>query len=208
MHIFYKILFKFLEVFCLARIIAINRKYLVLVASVLVICLVGFAGFSLRQDRRTSVTKINTNTEIKMLGITIEPASTVRDLTYGSISLKGVQVISTKTFDLIATVQNITAKKMVNIPVELEVTLIGDETKKVTAPGTIKSLEPGETARVAFRQIKALGDALGKSATAGQHLITLRIKPNPEGGVEQASEASFRFNVDSTVKVPNSVKKQ
>ncbi|OLN33585.1 hypothetical protein DSOL_0295 [Desulfosporosinus metallidurans] len=38
--------------------------------------------------------------------------------------------------------------------------------------------------------------------------MTLRIKPNPEGGVEQATEASFRFNVDSTVKAPTTVKKQ
>jgi len=101
-----------------------------------------------------------------------------------------------------------TAKKMTNVPVELQVSIIGDDTKKVTAPGTLQSLEPGATARIAFRQIKALGDALGKSATAGQHLMTLRIKPNPEGGLEKATEASFNFNVDSTVKVPTPVKKQ
>jgi len=143
-----------------------------------------------------------------MIGVAVEPASIVRDLTYGSVTLKGAQVISTKTFDLIVTVQNMTANKMTNVPVELQVTLIGDDTKKVTSPGSLPSLEPGATARVAFRQIKALGDALGKSATDGQHLITLRINANPEGGVEQATEASFRFNVDSTVKAPAAVKKQ
>lgn len=192
----------------MTKIIAIDRKYFVMVASVFVICLIGFAGFSLWQNTQASVSKISTIPEIKMLGVTVEPASVVKDLTYGSVTLKGTQVITTKTFDLIVTVQNMTAKKMTNVPVELQVSLIGDATKKVTAPGTLQSLESGQTARVVFKQIKALGDALGKSATAGQHLINLQIKPNPEGGVDQATEASFRFNVDTTVKVPSSVKKQ
>jgi len=179
-----------------------------MVFSVFVICLIGFAGFSLWQNTDATVSKINETPEIKMLGVTAEPASIVKDLMYGSVTLKAAQVITTKTFDLVATVQNTTAKKMTNVPVELQVTLVGDDTKKVISPGTIPSLDPGATARVAFRQIKALGDALGKSATAGQHLITLRIKPNLEGGVEQATEASFHFTVDSTVKVPANVKKQ
>ncbi|HBV85715.1 MAG TPA: hypothetical protein DEF42_03445 [Desulfosporosinus sp.] len=191
----------------MAKIITINRKYIALVASIFVLCLFGFAGFSLWETKGASVSN-NSTPEIKMLGVTVEPASIVKDLTYGSVALKGVQVISTKTFDLIVTVQNMTAKTMTNVPVELQVTLIGDDTKKVTSPGSLQTLEPGATARVAFRQIKALGDALGKSATDGQHLITLRINANPEGGVEQATEASFRFNVDSTVKVPATVKQQ
>lgn len=192
----------------MTKIIALNRKYIVMVASVFVICLIGFAGFSLWQNTDASVSKINEAPEIKMLGVTVEPASIVKDLTYGSVTLKGAQVITTKTFDLVATVQNTTAKNMTNVPVELQVTLVGDDTKKVISPGTLPSLEPGATARVAFRQIRVLGDALGKSATAGQHLMTLRIKPNPVGGVGQATEASFRFTVDSTVKVPANVKKQ
>lgn len=179
-----------------------------MVASILVICLIGFVGFSFWQSSDASVSKNNGIPEIKMLGVTVEPASVVKDLTYGSITLKGTQVISTKTFDLIATVQNTTAKKMTNIPVELQVTLVGDNTKKITSPGKLPSLESGATARVAFRQIRVLGDALGKSSTDGQHLITLRINPNPEGGVEQATEASFRFNVDTTVNAPTTVNKQ
>lgn len=192
----------------MAKIVAVNRKYVAMVVSVLVICLIGFAGLSIWQDTQTSVTKINEIPEIKILGVIVEPASVVKDLTYGSITLKGSQVITTKTFDLVVTVQNTTAQKMTNVPIELQVTLIGDDTKKATAPAILPSLEPGATARVAYRQIKVLGDAMGKSATAGQHLLTLRIKPNPEGGVEQASEASFRFAVDSTVKVSASAKKQ
>lgn len=192
----------------MAKIVTIDRKYIVMVASVLVICLIGFAGFSLWENRNENVSKEMGIPEIKMLGVTVEPASVVKDLTYGSVTLKGAQVITTKTFDLIVTVQNMTAKKMTNIPVELQVNLIADDTKKVISPGNLQSLEPGATARIAFRQIKVLGDALGKSATDGQHLITLRIKPNPEGGVEQATEASFRFNVDTTVKAPSTVNKQ
>lgn len=190
------------------KIIAINRKYIVMVASVFVICLIGLAGFSLWQNTDASVSKNSEAPEIKMLGVSVEPATITKDLTYGSVTLKGAQVITTKTFDLIVTLQNTTAKKMTNVPVELQVTLLGDDTKKAIAPGTLATLEPGATARVAFRKINALGDAMGKSATAGQHLITVRINPNLEGGVEQATEADFRFTVDSTVKVPATVKKQ
>ncbi|MCO1600284.1 hypothetical protein [Desulfosporosinus nitroreducens] len=192
----------------MAKIITINRKYIAMVASVFVICLIGYAGFSLWENKNENVAKNMAAPEIKMIGVTVEPASIVKDLTYGSVTIKGAQVITTKTFDLIVTVQNMTAKKMTNVPVELQVSLIGNDSKKVTSPGSLETLEPGATARIAFRQINVLGDALGKSATDGQHLITLRVNPNPEGGVEQATEASFRFNVDTTVKVPSTVKKQ
>lgn len=137
-----------------------------------------------------------------MLGLAVEPASFTQDLTYGSVTMKGAQVISAKTFDFIVTVQNTTAQTMSNIPVELEVSLIGDDSQKISKLGNLPSLEPGATARVAFRQVKALGDAQGKSATAGQHKITLRVKPNAAGGVNQATEATFYFNVDTTVKPP------
>jgi hypothetical protein len=196
------------EVVSLAKIIALNRKYIAMVTSVLVVCLIGIAGYSFWQTKQTSASKINSTPEIQMLGVTVEPASIAKDLTYGSVTLKGAQVIPSKTFDLIVTVQNTTAKKMTNIPVELQVSLVGDETKKVTSPGTLPSLEPGASARVAFRQIKSLGDSMGKSATAGQHLMTIKIKPNPAGGVDQATEASFRFIVDTTVKAPATAKKQ
>lgn len=186
----------------MAKIIAINRKYLFMVTSAIMICLLGYGGFSFWEKANASVSKVNAVPEIKMLSVSVEPTSLVQDLTYGSVTLKGAQVIPSKTFDLIVTVQNTTAKKMTNVPVELQVTLVGDDSKKISKPGTLNSLDPGATARVAFRQINALGDALGKSATDGQHLITFRIKPNPEGGIEQATEASFRFTVDTTVKAP------
>ena len=114
----------------MAKIIAINRKYFTMVASVVVVCLMGFGGLSLWQSTNVSANKVNDPPEIKMLSITVEPTSIVKDLVYGSVTLKGAQVITTKTFDLVATVQNTTAKKMTNVPVELQVTLVGDDTKK------------------------------------------------------------------------------
>ena len=182
------------------RIITVNRKYLAVILSIIVICAVGFTALRVGQDQGTSTTKTEVVPEVKMLGITVDPAPITKDITYGSLTLKGVQIIPTKTFDLIATVQNTTGQKMYNVPVELEVTLLNDETQKVSKVGNIASLDPGAAARVTFKQVKALGDALGKDGAAGQHLITLRVKPNPEGGVNQTTEASFRFMVDTTVK--------
>jgi len=193
-----------MEVTEMAKIIAVNRKYFTLVISALLICLIGYAGVTLWKTAQASAN--NPEPQIKMLGIAIEPTSFTTDLTYGTVTIKSSQVINATKFDLIATVQNTTNTKMTNIPVELEVALVGDDSQKVSKIGTLPSLDPGATARVAFREIRALGDAAGKSATAGQHKITLRIKPNAEGGVTQATEASFFFNVDSTVKAPNAAK--
>lgn len=189
----------------MAKIIAINRKYFTLTLSVLLVCLIGIAGVTLWKTTHAS-TKVNVVPEVKMLGLAVEPGSFTKDLTYGAVTLKSSQIINSKGFDLIATVQNTTGQKMTNIPVELEVTLVGDDTKKVSKIGNLPSLDPGATARVAFRQVKALGDAAGKSATAGQHKITLRVKANAEGGISQATEATFFFNVDSTVKTPAAAK--
>lgn len=188
----------------MARIIAVNRKYLTLTLSMLLVCFLGIAGVTVWKTAHASATKTNLVPEVKMLGLSVEPSSLTQDLTYGSVTLKGSQVINSKNFDLIVTVQNTTGQKMTNIPVELEVTLVGDETKKVSKLGNLPSLDPGATARVAFRQVKALGDAQGKSATAGQHKISLRVKPNAAGGVNQATDASFFFNVDTSVKAPAS----
>lgn len=184
----------------MAKIIAINRKAFTLTLSAVLICFVFFAGVTLWKNVQASAE--GPVPEIKMLGIAIEPTSFTQDLTYGNVTIKSSQVINSKKFDLIATVQNTTDHQMNNIPVELEISLVGDESQKVSKLGTLPSLEPGAQARIAFREINALGDAAGESATAGQHKITLRIKPNAEGGVTQATEASFFFNVDSTIKKP------
>lgn len=184
----------------MTKIVAIDRKYLTLTLSALLICFLGIAGVTLWKTADASTTKTNMVPEVKMLSLAVEPASLTQDLTYGSVTLKGSQVITSKTFDFIVTVQNTTGQTMSNIPVELEVSLVGDDNQKVSKLGNLPSLDPGATARVAFRQVKALGDAQGKSATTGQHKITLRVKPNAAGGVNQATEATFYFNVDTTVK--------
>ncbi|MGI1658871.1 MAG: hypothetical protein ACRKFN_07845 [Desulfitobacterium sp.] len=185
----------------MAKIIAINRKYFTVFLSALLVCLLGIAGVTLWKTTQASAN--GAVPEVKMLGVAVEPGSFTQDLTYGTVTIKSSQVINTNKFDLIATVQNTTGGKMTNIPIELEVSLVGDDKQKVSKIGTLPSLDPGATARVAFREIKSLGDAAGKSATDGQHKITLRVKPNVEGGITQNTEASFFFNVDSTVKSPS-----
>lgn len=186
----------------MSRVITVNRKYLAFTLSILLIIVVGLTVLSFENEQDASATKTEVVPEVKMLGITVDPAPITKDLAYGSITLKGAQVISVKTFDLIATVQNTTAREIFNVPVELEVTQLNenDAAKKLSKMANIPSLKPGDTARVVFRQVKALGDAGGQDATAGQHLLTIRVKSNPEGGINQTTEASFRFNVDTTVK--------
>lgn len=184
------------------KIITVNRKYLTVTIAILFVCLFGLGAINLWSHNYVTVGTSKIVPEVKMLGLSVEPTSFTKDLTYGDVTLKGMQVITTKTFDLIVTVQNTTNQKMTNIPVELQIGLIADDKQKVSKIGNIPELEPGATARVAFRQVKALGDAEGKSATTGQHLVLLRIKANPAGGVNQTSEAEFRFNVDTTIKNP------
>lgn len=186
----------------MAKIIAVNRKYLTVTIAVLFVCLIGLGVLTFWNHNQVSVEANNIVPEIRMLNLTVEPTSLTKDLTYGSVTLKGMQVITAKTFDLILTVQNTTDQKMTNIPVELQISLIGDDKEKISKMGNLPALEPGATARVAFRQVKALGDAQGKSPTAGQHLIVLRVKANPAGGVNQTTEATFRFNVDTTIQEP------
>lgn len=187
----------------MAKIITVNRKYLSFTMGVVILFLVGFATLGLLGSNQASVSKTDiVPAEVKMLSVNFEPASITKDLTYGSVTLKGVKVVPAKTFDLIATVQNTTSNKMTNVPIELEETLVGNDQQKVTKLGNIPVLEPGAQARITFSKIRALGDGLGKSATAGQHSITIRIKTNPAGGLTQSSETNFRFYVDSTVKVP------
>ncbi|MHB8125889.1 MAG: hypothetical protein ACYDEJ_09675 [Desulfitobacteriaceae bacterium] len=186
----------------MTKIIAVNRKYLTVTFGILFVCLIGLGALTLWNQNQVSVSANNVVPEIKMLSLTVEPTSLTKDLTYGGVTLKGMQVITAKTFDLIVTVQNITDQKMVNIPVELQISLFGDDKQKISKMGNLPALEPGGIAKVAFRQVKALGDAQGMSPTAGQHLILLRIKANPAGGVNQTTEASFRFNIDTTIKEP------
>lgn len=183
----------------MARIIAVNRKYLTLVVGVAVIFFAGMAAMGLWQVSDLNVSK-TVNPELKMVDLTLTPTSFTQDLTYGSLTIKGAQVIPSNTFDLTATLQNMTGNRMTAIPVELEITLLGDSSQKNIIPGQIAAIESGQSARVTFKGVKAIGDAAGQDPAAGQHQVTLRIKPNAAGGINQATEANFRFVVDSAAK--------
>lgn len=185
----------------MAKIIAVNRRHLTITLSVVLVLLIGVASLSLWRNYHATVNK-NLIPEIKMLSLSINPAGPNKDVTYGSVTLKGSQIIPSKTFEVMVNLQNSTAQKMMNVPVELEVTLVGDDKQKVTKMANITTLEPGATVKVPFGTIKAFGDAEGKNPAAGLHQIVVRVKPNPAGGVNQTTEARFRFNVDSSVKVP------
>jgi len=183
----------------MAKIITVNRKYLAITLSLVILALVGFAGITLWETVQAVSSKTEVVPEVKMLEIAIEPQPITQDVTYGEMTFKDAKVIPATTFDLYATVQNTTSQKMTNIPVELTVCLAENETQKITTMGTIPALDPGGSARISFKQIKALGDARGSDPASGQHLITLRIKPNAEGGVTQTSEATLKFIIDSSL---------
>lgn len=189
-----------MEVNILAKIIALSRRNLSITLGVVLVMLIAVASFSL-WTHHEAVNKV-VIPEIKMLSLSINPQGPIKDVTYGSVTLKGSQIIPSKSFEVIVNVQNTTAQKMMNIPVELEVTLVGDEKQKITKLANLSTLDPGGTAKVTFGTLKALGDAQGKNPSAGLHQLKVRVKPNPAGGVNQTTEANFRFNVDSTVKVP------
>ncbi|MDR3270627.1 MAG: hypothetical protein LBT32_03815 [Peptococcaceae bacterium] len=183
----------------MARFILINRRYVQWLAGVVAVLAVAYTVTGLHQ-RSISAQHSSGTPELQMLSITLDPASQTRDMIYGDVTLKGVQIIPAQTFNLTATLQNDSAQKMTDIPIELTVSLVGNETQKTTKSGMLKSIDPGATARVTFHGIKAFGDALGKDAATGQHQIVLRVQANPSGGVHQSTEASYRFLVDSTIK--------
>ena len=185
----------------MAKVIALSRRHLTISLSVVLVLLIGIATLSLWRNHHATVNK-NVIPEVKMLSLSVNPTRPVKDVAYGSVTLKGNQIIPAKVFDVTVNVQNTTAQKMTNVPVELEVTLVGDDKQKVTKLANLATLDPGGTAKVTFGQLKALGDAQGKNPAAGLHQIKVRVKPNPAGGVNQTTEANFRFNVDSSVKVP------
>lgn len=186
----------------MAKIIAIDRKYLTTILGTAFLALLCISAVGLWKSSAVNANKV-LNPEVKMLGAAIDPAAITKDMTYGSLTLKNVQVIPSKTFDLTVNIQNVTDRPMKNLALELEISLLGDSNQKNIIPAQLQSLDPGQPASVTFRGVKALGDAAGENAAVGQHLIVIRIKANPAGGLNKTSEASFKFLVDSTVKAAN-----
>ncbi|CAA7601856.1 Hypothetical protein DEACI_2526 [Acididesulfobacillus acetoxydans] len=183
----------------MAKIVALNRKHLTLLLGVVLVFLVGMAAVKLWQKNDAPVAK-TVAPEVKMVSVGVDPAGPTKDVTYGSVTLKGSQIIPAKVFDLTVTLQNVTDRKMTNVPVEMEMNLLGNDRQKVKQMANVPSLDPGGTVKVIFHQIHALGDAMGVNPTAGLHEITIEVKANPAGGVNEDTEAHFQFNVDSTVK--------
>lgn len=184
----------------MAKIVTVNRRHITILLSALIVCIFIFTAISYWQSNALNANTTTVVPEVKMVNVTLSPASIKKDMTYGSVTLKGVQVIPAKTFDLTVTLQNTTAQKLENIPLELTYFIVGDMNQKMIKPGTLQSLEPGASAKVTFRGIKSLGDASGINAGAGLHEIVLRVKSNPQGGINQTTEASYQFLIDSTVK--------
>lgn len=186
----------------MAKFITLKRRYLLYGGLVLAVAFFSFLGINmLLSSSETSSTPDKVEPEMKILSIEFDPQIVIRDLTYGSEVFKGIQTMPNNDFKISAVVQNMTEKTMIDIPIKMTITLVENKTQQLSKEGKIPTLEPGATARVSFENIKSLGDAKGKSATAGQHEMVLAIKANMEGGMSQNTEAKVVFNVDSAIKL-------
>jgi hypothetical protein len=184
----------------LAKYITIRRRYLLYGGLVLAIAFISLLGVNFLDSSEASTAPEQIEPEMKILSIEFDPQIVVRDLSYAGEVFKGIQTIHKNSFKISANVQNMTEKTMTNVPVKLTISSVADKTKVLSKEGTIPTLEPGATARISFENIEALGDANGKSATAGQHEMVLAIKANEKGGMSQNTEAKIIFNVDTAVK--------
>jgi len=184
----------------LARFVTLKRKYFLYGGLFVLIALVSVFGVNVFRSLQASSTPTEVEPELKILSIEFEPQIEIRDISYEGQVFKGMQTLNEDSFKISAIVQNMTEKMITDIPVKLTISAIEDKSKSMSKEGKIPTLEPGETARIVFENIEALGDAQGKSATAGQHEMILAIKANSEGGILQNTEARVIFNVDTSVK--------
>lgn len=185
----------------MAKFVTIKRKHVWISGLVLAVAFFSVLGINfVFGDSQESIVPKQVEPEMKILSLEFDPHMVIRDLTYDGEVMKGMQIVPKTTYKVSAIVQNMTEKTMNDVPIQLTIYLAQDKTKNATKEGKIPVLEPGATAKVAFENIKALGDAKGKSAKEGQHEMILTIKANPQGGMTQNTEAKILFNVDSTVK--------
>lgn len=184
----------------MARFVTLRRKYFYYVGLFVLIALVSVFGVNALRSSQASSTPTEVEPELKILSIEFKPQITIKDISYEGEVFKGMQNLNKDSFEISAIVQNMTEKVITDVPVVLTISAIEDKSKSLSKEGKIPTLEPGATARIVFENIKALGDAQGKSATAGQHEMILAIKANADGGVSQNSEARVIFNVDTSVK--------
>ncbi len=184
----------------MARFITVKRKYLVYCGIVLAIAVLGYLGFNFAGAAQSSLNPDTVQPEMKIISIEFDPQIQIRNQTYGEEEFKGIQIMPKTNFKISAIIQNMTEQTVNDIPVRLTISSLTDKSQQISKKGEIPSLEPGATAKISFENIKALGDAKGKSATAGQHEMVLAISANPESGLNQSTEARVIFNVDSAAK--------
>ncbi|MGI6449626.1 MAG: hypothetical protein ACOX3R_04785 [Desulfitobacteriia bacterium] len=184
----------------MAKFITIKRRYIFYSCLALALVFFCFLTFNFLGSSEANTTSQQVEPELKIVSLEFDPPIVIRDLSYGGEVLKGTQTMPKTDYKIAAIVQNMTEKTMREIPVVLTIVSLADQTQKISKEGKIPILEPGATARIAFENIQALGDAQGKSATAGRHEMVLALKANPEGGMTQNTEAKLIYNIDSTVK--------
>ena len=188
-----------MEVFILAKFITLERRhfwYGVVAAAVLIGMIIISTSLTGQVLESSSVSQ---STELKIVSIDFEPKTMERDLVYGTDKIEKARVITASTYKVSAVVQNVTDKKMTNIPVTLTITLAGNPENQQIKQGNIPSLEPGASARITFETLKPLGDAAGIQADAGKHEMVMHFD-TCEGGLTQATEAKVSFIVDTTQK--------
>ncbi|NLP44821.1 MAG: hypothetical protein GX351_09370 [Peptococcaceae bacterium] len=182
----------------MAKFITVKRKYLLYSFLGLVIIFASFLGVNFFGKAETDPVVENIEPYIKFVSVEFDPQIAVKNVKYGDEEYKGLKILPSTNFKVSALVQNVTEKTMNNIQISLTLISLKDRNQQLNKQGIIPTLEPGATAKISFENINALGDAKGESATNGQHELVLAIKANPDGGIDQNTEAKFTFNVDSS----------
>lgn len=184
----------------MTRFITVKRKYFVFGGVLLAVALLSIAGINLLSSSQTITLPKEVEAEMKIVSIDFSPPISIRDLNYGEEVYKGLQIMPKTNFKVSAVIQNMTENTVTNVPIKLTVHSLENKSEVIVKEGNLPILEPGATAKIAFENIQALGDAKGKSATAGQHELILAIAKNAGGALTQNTEARIIFNVDSSVK--------
>lgn len=196
-----KITYKAMEVFIVAKFITLERRHFWygIVAAAVLIGMVIISTSLMNRDQALQSNADVPSAELKIVSIEFEPKTLERDLVYGANKIEDAKVINKSAFKVAAVVQNVTDKEMTNIPVTMTLTLIGNPESQQIKQGNIPSLKPGESARITFENLKALGDAAGEQGTLGQHEIVMNFAVSDEG-LSVATETKVGFIVDTTQK--------
>jgi preprotein translocase subunit SecF len=185
-----------MEVFILAKFVTLERKH-VWYGVVAAVLLIGMGLISSAIATQAVNTSGGAKADLKIVSVDFDPQTVEKNLVYGETKLDKVKLMGATSFKVSAVVQNVTDKKMTNIPVSLTIKLPGDPDNEQVKQGNIPSLEPGASARVTFENLKALGDAEGADLEKGQHELIMHFGANAEGGLSKATEVKVNFLVDT-----------